>query len=72
MLEIIHDIAPGAQLYFATALGGSANFTNNIRNLRAAGCDNTGVKRSGVAIYRRHVGREIGRASCRERVCSVV
>jgi hypothetical protein len=39
MLEIVHDIAPGAQLYFATAFGGSANFANNIRNLRAQGCD---------------------------------
>jgi hypothetical protein len=39
MLEIIHDLAPGAQLYFATAFGGSANFANNIRNLRNAGCD---------------------------------
>ncbi|HEX8152166.1 MAG TPA: neuroendocrine convertase 1, partial [Thermoanaerobaculia bacterium] len=39
MLELVHDIAPGAQLYFATALGGTANFANNIRQLRAAGCD---------------------------------
>jgi hypothetical protein len=39
MLEIVHDIAPGAQLYFATAFGGSANFANNIRQLRLAGCD---------------------------------
>ena len=39
MLEIVHDIAPGAQLYFATALGGAANFANNIRALRNAGCD---------------------------------
>ncbi|HVG33238.1 MAG TPA: putative Ig domain-containing protein, partial [Pyrinomonadaceae bacterium] len=39
MLELIHDLAPGAQLYFATAFGGSANMANNIRNLRAAGCD---------------------------------
>src|SRR3954468_3460627 len=39
MLEIVHDIAPGAQLYFATAFGGSANFAKNIRDLRAAGCD---------------------------------
>ncbi|HTD86493.1 MAG TPA: S8 family serine peptidase, partial [Candidatus Binatia bacterium] len=39
MLEIVHDIAPGAQLFFATAFGGSANFANNIRNLRLAGCD---------------------------------
>lgn len=39
MLELIHDLAPGAQLYFATAFPTSANFANNIRNLRAAGCD---------------------------------
>ena len=26
MLELVHDLAPGAQLYFATAFGGSANF----------------------------------------------
>jgi hypothetical protein len=39
MLEIVHDMAPGAQLYFGTALGGSANFANNIRQLRNAGCD---------------------------------
>jgi hypothetical protein len=39
MLEIVHDLAPGAALYFATANGGNANFANNIRQLRAAGCD---------------------------------
>ena len=39
MLEIIHDLAPGARLFFATANGGVANFANNIRALRAAGCD---------------------------------
>ncbi|HEX8175510.1 MAG TPA: S8 family serine peptidase [Pyrinomonadaceae bacterium] len=39
MLELIHDLAPGAQLYFATAFPTSANFANNIRALRAAGCD---------------------------------
>jgi len=39
MLEIIHDIAPGAQLFFATAGGGEANFAQNILNLRAVGCD---------------------------------
>jgi len=38
MLEIIYDLAPGAQLYFATALGGAANFANNILALEAAGC----------------------------------
>jgi hypothetical protein len=39
MLEIVHDIAPGAQLYFATAFNSAASFAQNIRNLRAAGCD---------------------------------
>jgi len=38
MLEIVHDLAPGAQLYFATALGSEANFANNIQQLQAAGC----------------------------------
>jgi hypothetical protein len=39
MLEIIHDLAPGAQLYFATGEGGEANFAQNILNLRQSGCD---------------------------------
>jgi uncharacterized repeat protein (TIGR01451 family) len=39
MLEIVFDLAPGAQLFFATAGGGSANFAQNIRDLRTAGCD---------------------------------
>jgi hypothetical protein len=39
MLEIIHDLAPGAQLYFATAGDGLASFAENIRDLRTAGCD---------------------------------
>ena len=39
MLEIVHDLAPGAQLFFATALGGINNFAQNIRDLRTAGCD---------------------------------
>jgi len=39
MLEIVHDLAPGAQLYFATAFSGAASFAQNILALRAAGCD---------------------------------
>jgi subtilisin family serine protease len=39
MMEIVHDIAPGAQLEFATAdNGGQAGFAANIRALAAAGC----------------------------------
>ncbi len=39
MLQIIHDLAPGAKLYFATAYPNQANFARNIRALRTAGCD---------------------------------
>jgi hypothetical protein len=39
MMEIIHDLAPGASLFFATAHGGRAQFAQNILDLRAAGCD---------------------------------
>ncbi|MEK6283136.1 MAG: kelch repeat-containing protein [Acidobacteriota bacterium] len=39
MLEIIHDLAPGAQLYFATATISEASFAENVLDLRAAGCD---------------------------------
>ncbi len=39
MLEIVSDVAPGAQLYFATANPSSAQFAANIIALRAAGCD---------------------------------
>ncbi|MEM6346736.1 MAG: S8 family serine peptidase [Bacteroidota bacterium] len=38
MLEIVHDMAPGAGLFFATAFGGEANFAANIQNLATAGC----------------------------------
>ncbi len=38
MLEIIHDMAPGAQLYFATAFGGVGGMAQNILDLHAAGC----------------------------------
>jgi subtilisin-like proprotein convertase family protein len=39
MLEIIHDLAPGAQLFFATAGPTESQFAQNIRDLRTAGCD---------------------------------
>lgn len=39
MLEIVHDLAPGAELFFATAASGPSSFAQNIRDLRAAGCD---------------------------------
>ena len=39
MLEIVHDLAPGAKLFFATAFASATSFADNIRALRAAGCD---------------------------------
>jgi subtilase family protein len=39
MLEIVHDIAPGAQLYFATGFTSITSMAQNIRDLRTAGCD---------------------------------
>ena len=39
MLEIVHDLAPGAELYFATAFGGQAQFAANIEALCEAGAD---------------------------------
>jgi hypothetical protein len=38
MLEIVHDLAPAAQLFFATGFNGAASMANNIRDLAAAGC----------------------------------
>ncbi len=37
MLEIVHDVAPGADLAFHTAFGGQAVFANGIRALADAG-----------------------------------
>lgn len=39
MLEIIHDLAPGAKLAFHTALGGQASMVQGIRDLADAGAD---------------------------------
>ena len=39
MLEIVHDLAPGADLFFADGGGGSAQMAQNIEDLCAAGAD---------------------------------
>ncbi|TWP47323.1 S8 family serine peptidase [Lentzea tibetensis] len=40
MLEILHDVAPNAELGFATAFNGDASFADNIKKLRfQLGCD---------------------------------
>jgi hypothetical protein len=38
MLQLVHDVAPGASLAFATANGGQQTFADNIQNLANAGC----------------------------------
>jgi uncharacterized repeat protein (TIGR01451 family) len=38
MLEIIHDMVPGANLFFATADNSITSFAANIRTLQTAGC----------------------------------
>jgi hypothetical protein len=37
MMQIVHDVAPGADLAFHTAFGGQANFAQGIRDLAVAG-----------------------------------
>ena len=39
MLEIVHDLAPDAELYFATGFSGQAQFAANIEALCEAGAD---------------------------------
>ncbi len=39
IMEVIHDLAPGARLYFATAFTSIESFAQNIHDLRTAGCD---------------------------------
>ena len=39
MMQIIHDVAPGAALAFHTAIGGQAAFANGISSLVAAGAN---------------------------------
>ncbi len=39
MAQLVHDLAPAANLSFATAFTGDTAFANNIRDLRAAGAD---------------------------------
>jgi subtilisin-like proprotein convertase family protein len=40
MMEIVHDVAPGAKIFFATAFTSAESFADNIRTLRFVyGCD---------------------------------
>jgi hypothetical protein len=39
MLQIVHDVAPGAELAFRTGFLGAVDFAKGIRDLQQAGCD---------------------------------
>lgn len=39
MAELIHDVAPGAELFFYSAFNGFFDYADGIRALNAAGCD---------------------------------
>ena len=39
MMQIVHDVAPGANIAFHTAFGGIANFASGIQDLADAGAD---------------------------------
>ena len=39
LLEIVHDLAPGAELFFADGVGGAAQMAQNIEDLCTAGAD---------------------------------
>jgi len=41
MMQLIHDVAPGADMAFHTAFGGRANFAQGIKDLADAGADVT-------------------------------
>ena len=73
MMEIVHDMAPGARLYFASAYNyGPTGFADNIRALRSTyGCDVIvdDVEYDDEPPFQ---DGEIGRASCRERVFRTV
>ena len=63
MLEIVHDLAPGARLFFATAFGGQAQFAANIEALCDAGADVivddiAYFRRAGVPGRHRRAGRQ--------------
>ena len=64
MLEIVHDLAPGAQLYFATADNSITSFAQNIRDLRSAGCD---IIVDDVIYFVEYAASRTARPSCTRR-----